>query len=443
MLSFLKKSQLVLGINSRNLKYIRPHNSRQAIKIADNKLLAKKVLRKAGLAVPQLYATIKNAQELSNFRWQDLPESFTLKPNRGLGGKGIVIVYGKQKRISNPLNPVWITADRAKISVAEMQSHILNILEGNYAITHLPDIAFFEERIKIIPLLKPYSFRGIPDIRIIVYNQVPVMAELRLPTEESGGRANLHLGGIGVGVDLGTGITTTAIQYNKLVEYVPKTRLVLSGIKIPFWREVLEMSVKAQLATHLGFTGVDIALDREKGPVILEINARPGLAIQIANLTPLQKRLERVAGLKIKTPQKGARLGRELFGGEVEEELEEISGRKIIGIYEAVKILDPQGKQYTTIAKVDTGAYRSAICQTLIDKLKLLGEPERLKTVRSALGKEERPIIPLSFILDNKLVQSEVFVADRTEMKYDIIIGRKDLKQFLIDPRKNLRLNQK
>lgn len=439
MFTYLKKSRVVLGINARNLKYIRPHNRRRAIQIADNKLLSKKILKKAGLPVPQLYTTIKNTQELLDFRWQDLPETFTLKPNRGLGGKGILIVYSKKRPGRENPTIIWIRADKSKITIADIQSHILNILEGTYAITNLPDIAFFEERIKIIKLLKPYSFRGIPDIRIIVYNSVPVMAELRLPTEESEGRANLHLGGIGVGIDLGTGITTTAIQYDRLIEYVPKTRLILSGIKLPFWRDILEMAIKAQQASSLGFAGVDIALDREKGPVILEINARPGLAIQIANLASLKDRLERVWGLKIQTPKRGARLSQELFGGEIEEELEEISGRKIIGIYEKVKIIN-SGNEITVTAKIDSGAYRSAICHSLAEKLNLQQKnPERTKAVRSALGKEQRPIIPLSFILENRLIQTEVFIADRTQMKCDMIIGRRDLKQFFIDPLKNLK----
>ena len=439
-MSFLQKQNMLLGMNSRGLEYIRRANHRRAIQIADNKLLTKKILRQAGLAVPKLFATIKNPFELAKFDWQNLPPSFTLKPNRGLGGKGIIIVYGKKSANDDLANTKWINADRSQITIADIQNHILNILEGTYAITNLPDIAFFEERLKINKLLKPYCHRGIPDIRVIVYNNVPVMAELRLPTAESGGRANLHLGGIGVGIDLGSGITTSAIQHDKLVDYVPGTRLILSGIKLPFWRTILEMSIEAQRACNLGFAGVDIALDRDQGPVILEINARPGLAIQIANLAPLKDRLERVKGLKIKTVSKGARLAGELFGGEVEEELEEISGRKMVGIYEKIKIIAPNNQELSLVAKIDSGAYRSSICQTLIDKLNVNPESNRAKIVRSSLGQEERQIVPLNFILDDNLIESEVFVADRTQMQFDMIIGRRDLKQFLIDPTKNLHL---
>jgi D-alanine-D-alanine ligase-like ATP-grasp enzyme len=36
-------------------------------------------------------------------------------------------------------------------------------------------------------------------------------------------------------------------------------------------------------AVGLGYLGADIVLDHRQGPLLLEANARPGLAIQIAN----------------------------------------------------------------------------------------------------------------------------------------------------------------
>jgi len=268
------------------------------------------------------------------------------------------------------------------------------------------------------------------------------MAEMRLPTKESGGKANLHLGGIGVGIDMGTGVTTTAIQKDRLIEYVPGTRLSLRGIQIPYWKESLRLAIQSQQITKIGFLGIDIAIDREKGPVILELNARPGLSIQIANLSPLDERLRRVKGLKVKTISQGVRIAQNLFGGQIEEELEEISGRKVIGINEPIEILDYQKERYLTSVKIDTGAYRTTICESLAKKLGI-NEVIGHKKVRGALGEEERQIINLSFILDKRLVVSEAFMADRTEMKYDIIVGRKDLKRFLVDPAKNVFMRSK
>ncbi len=433
MFEFLEKSRYVLGMNARILTYMRPSNSLRAIRIADNKLLAKRILKKNGLPVLQNYAVIRKLHELRDFDWSTLPNSFTLKPNRGLGGEGILIVYAKRKKYPHP----WVKADKKIITINDLESHILNILEGTYSMTSVPDVAFFEERIKLLKLFKPYSFRGIPDIRIIVYNSVPIMAELRLPTEESGGKANLHLGGIGVGIDMGTGVTTTAICKNKIIEYVPKTRLPLRGIQIPDWEEILRLAIHAQQITKIGFLGIDIAIDREKGPVILELNTRPGLSIQIANLSPLNDRLKRVKGLKVKTVTKGVKLAQDLFGGEVEDELEEISGRKVVGINETIEILDKNKEKHAIMAKVDTGAYRTTICSNLAKELgvdQVIGS----KKVRGALGMEERNIVNFSFYMDKRMVTTEAFVADRSEMKYDIIVGRRDLKRFLVDPAKNV-----
>ena len=44
----------------------------------------------------------------------------------------------------------------------------------------------------------------------------------------------------------------------------------------------------------MGYLGVDIVLDRKQGPMLLEANARPGLAIQIANGQGLIPRFEAV-----------------------------------------------------------------------------------------------------------------------------------------------------
>lgn len=435
----LLKSKGILGMNARNLTYIRPSNTRACIRLADNKLLAKQVLRKNSIPVPRNYGIIKNYKDLESFDWSRLPSDFALKPNRGLGGEGILIAYGQKK------NGQWVKASRAEISQDFLKNHIRNILDGNYSLFNIPDTAFFEERLKILKLFKPYSFKGIPDIRIIVYNKVPMMAMLRLPTHASDGRANLHQGGLGVGIDMGTGITTTAITkmpHDRIIEYAPGTRLSLSGIKIPHWDQILYLAVKAQEVSGLGYLGADIVIDREKGPVFLELNARPGLSIQTANMAPLKERLERVRGLKIKSPKRGVRLAKDLFGGEIEDEIEESSGRKVIGINEQIEIIDNKGIKHLVMAKIDTGAYRTTICQTLAEQFgidNVVGE----KKVKSALGIENRPIIHLSFILDEKKVETDAFIADREELKYDIILGRRDLKRFLVDPAKRVFMTER
>lgn len=465
MFDFLKKSGLLLGMNARNLEYIRPHNRKHGMEIADSKLLCKRLLKKNNLGVSALIAKIKTNEELDQFDWQTLPDSFALKPNRGFGGEGIVVVYARKKGRTD----AWVKADGSVVTIDDLRSHIRNILDGSFSLANTPDIAFFEERLKLLKLFKPYSFKGIPDIRVIVFNHVPVMAMLRLPTRASDGKANLQQGAIGVGIDLATGTTTTAIiGKGQLIEYVPGTRLVLSGIKIPYWKEILRMSVEAQTLSGLGFLGADIAIDRDRGPVILELNARPGLSIQLANLAGLKSRLKRVSGLKISTTERGIRVGKNLFGGEIEEEIEELSGKRVIGSIEKVKLIGKDGKEIEVEAKIDTGADSTSIDTELAkqlgfddvlkffetipkptsthrDDLKKISteyDAQYLKShpdlraitfTYSANGFSMRPKIDVILSMDAIEMPVTVTVAGRENLEYKAIIGRKNLRKFLVD----------
>ena len=463
-------------MNARNLDYIRPYNRKRAKKLADDKILSKRMLKKGGIPVPKLLAKIKSVDELESFDWSVLPNSFALKPNRGFGGGGIMVVYGRKKNQikiavedgGEEVLPVWIKSDGSKVTVEDLKNHIRNILDGAFSLANLPDIAFFEERLTLLKLFKPYAYKGIPDIRVIVFNQIPVMAMLRLPTRESGGKANLQQGGIGVGIDLASGVTTTAVLgKGKIIDYVPGTRMLLSGIKIPYWKEILLLAVKAQEISGMGYLGADVAIDRERGPVFLEINARPGLSIQVANLSGLRERLNRIKGLKIKNAARGVRVGRDLFGGEVEDEVEEISGRKVIGTIEKIKLLGRKGKTTELEAKIDTGAGFTSIDTDLAEQLgfedtvreyqkieatfhdlrmmtkrerwsiyKHIPHLESMVVVNSASGSTYRPTIKITVVMDGVVIPTKVTLINRTHLKYPIIIGKRNLKKFLIDVNK-------
>lgn len=464
MFEILRKSGEILGMNARNLDYVRPLNRRRGRRIADDKLLSKRTLGKAGLPVPKLVATIRTNEELEAFDWSTLPGSFALKPNRGFGGEGILVVYGRKKGRDD----AWVKADGSMVTVSDIRSHIRNILDGSFSLTNSPDIAFFEERLTLLKSFKPYTYKGIPDLRVIVYNHVPVMAMLRLPTKQSGGKANLHQGAIGVGIDLANGTTTTAVMGSAhVLEYVPRTRLQLSGIRIPYWKEILRIAIEAQKVSGLGFLGADIAIDRERGPVLLELNARPGLSIQLANLDGLKRRLERVAGLKVRTTERGMTLGINLFGGEIEEELEEISGKRVIGSVEKVKLVGKDGAEIEVEAKIDTGAYSTSIDADLARKLGF-GDlidafekidlspyevtPENETSIRQAIMKEHRipdlenvsvvfsssgssirPVAKIPVTIDRADIVAQCNIIDRSSLKYPMIVGKRNLGRFLVD----------
>ncbi|MDP3997237.1 MAG: sugar-transfer associated ATP-grasp domain-containing protein [Candidatus Andersenbacteria bacterium] len=436
MVSLFNKSHSdVLGLNARTIHYIRRANSRAATRLANNKLATKRALQKAGIGTPRLFAKISSRPTLRHFRWTKLPSSFVLKPNASSGGGGIVVIFGRNKKGN------WVKADRAEVFIPELRNHILDILDGNFSANNIPDVAFFEQRIKIHHILKPYSVRGIPDIRVLIYNQIPVMAMLRLPTEESSGKANLHAGGIGVGIDLVHGYTTTAIHHGHLIEMLPQKRIKLSGLQLPEWDNILLTAVGAARACNLNYVGVDIAIDRDDGPLVLEINARPGLDIQFANMATLKNRLHRVEGLKVTQPARGVQLAKNLFGDDITHEIEDISGRLVLGVEEPVEIIDTAGQPHPLLAKIDTGAYRTTIDAAFAKKYNLHEPVIAAKTVRAAIGQQSRPIVELSFVLRGRLIKTKAYIADRSHMNYDAIIGRRDLKGFLVDPAKTSRDN--
>ncbi len=194
------------------------------------------------------------------------------------------------------------------------------------------DIAIIEERVKTAPLLKQYSYKGVPDIRVICFNGVPIMAMTRIPTKRSNGTANLHSGAICTGIDIATGITTYSMQmktnspFSDTYEDIETTQdlkenKILSGIHIPEWDTILEIALICQKVSKLGYIGVDIALDAEHGPIVFELNARPGLGIQVANKAGLRWRLEKVKDVEVKNIKHGIRLLAKSF---LEEKLRKV-----------------------------------------------------------------------------------------------------------------------
>ena len=465
MWSFLKKSKGILGINARNFHFITGKGLKKSKKIVDEKLLTKRVLRKANLPVAKVIGQIRNWKEYADFDWSSLPDSFVLKPNRGFGGEGIMVTFGRKK------NGRWVLPGNREADVEDIKIQVGNILDGNFSLSSAPDIAFFEERLKIHPDFKLYSYKGVPDARVIIYNKVPVMAMLRLPTMQSNGKANLQQGGIGAGIDILTGRTTRAYQNGKLIDIHPETKFPLRNLKIPNWDEVLRIAVEAAIACGLNYVGVDVAHDREKGPMIFELNARPGLKIQIANMAPLKERLLRVKGLKIASVKKGIQVAKDLFGGEVEQEIEDISGKQVIGIIEKIKI---RGKNQDVIeveAKIDTGAGISSIDESLAVQLgfesainffkafnvkenltveeieelsksevwkEMVKHPDIVEVVKtfSSHGASYRPEVSVKINLSGVELNSTVSIISRKDLQYPIIIGRRDLKRFLVDPTK-------
>jgi alpha-L-glutamate ligase-like protein len=281
----------VLGLNKRNTDYIMRLNPRHLYPLVDDKVLTKKLAEDAGMAVPKLYGVISRQSDVRKLA--DIVErhnSFVIKPAQGSGGDGIVVIVdrGRRKRDS------YRTASGLLIPEGELQHHVSNIVSGQYSLSGNPDVALIEYCVKFDPLFAEVSYQGVPDIRVIVYRGYPIMAMVRLPTRSSDGKANLHQGAVGAGVDISSGETLTGVLGNDVVEDHPDTGALISGLYIPQWDFILQSAARGMEVTGLGYLGVDIVIDRDLGPLILEMNARPGLNIQIANCVGLRQRIKRV-----------------------------------------------------------------------------------------------------------------------------------------------------
>ena len=290
MFNLLKqlKQAGVLGINQRNCDYTLVYNQRKYYPLVDDKLQTKKLAQQANIAIPELYAVIEFERQLSDLHKTLQPYTdFVIKPAHGSGGSGIIVIIGKHK-------DMYRKANGALIDEAELRHHVSNVLSGIYSLGGQPDHALIEYRVKFDPVFEHISFQGIPDLRIVIFLGVPVMAMARLPTSLSDGKANLHQGAIGVGIDIASGTTLSAVMNNKIVSEHPDTGNDVTNVKVPNWDTLLHLASRCYDLTGLGYQGVDIVLDKDLGPLILEINARPGLNIQIANNAGLLPRLNLV-----------------------------------------------------------------------------------------------------------------------------------------------------
>lgn len=282
------KSANVLGINRRNAQYILRYNARSLYPAVDNKAHTKQLAMAMGVPVPELYGIIEYEHQIRNLHKQLEPyPDFVIKPARGSGGNGIVVIADRPKQLYRKINGQLLNRH-------DLQHHVSNILAGMYSLGGQPDQALLEYHVHSDPVFQAVIYRGVPDIRIVVFLGVPVMAMLRLPTRQSEGKANLHQGAIGAGIDIVTGTTLDAVWNNKILSEQPDTGFPVAGIQIPHWDTILRTSTRCYEMSGLGYQGVDFVLDRDKGALMLELNARPGLNIQIANQAGLYDRLKLV-----------------------------------------------------------------------------------------------------------------------------------------------------
>ncbi len=278
----------VLTMTVRNREYIARYNPPAVLATLD-KVRAKAVLAAEGIPVPRTYGLVQSRVQVRDLAAL-LPavQSFALKPASGYGGEGIILVRGR--------NGSRFLVNGSSVTLEQLLARAWSIANGDYS-DGLRDTVIVEELLEQDPALAPLCPEGVADVRILCFLGFPVMAMARLPTRRSKGRANLHSGAVGVGLDLATGRLRTGVHRGRWIHAHPDTGARFSNFAIPRWPDVLEIAVEAQRASGLGFAGVDVVLDRRYGPVVMEVNRRPGLEIQNANRSGLLRRLRAIERL--------------------------------------------------------------------------------------------------------------------------------------------------
>ena len=285
MLTFLQFIQSlqnkVVGINRRNNQLIYPHNAKQYYKLADDKIKAKEILVEANIPCAETYLVLSKIGEIpSVFEAISPYQSLAIKPANGKGGGGILI-------LKKGTNGNWQKGGKL-ISEQRIAKHLANIIMGVFS-------GGKKDRVLIEYCIQPHLFfkkiypGGVPDFRVILLKQVPVMAMLRVPTAKSDGKANLHQGGLGIGIDMQNGLLTQGFDGKYYSDLHPDSKVQLAGQQVPLWDKILSISLETAAAFPLQYLGVDIVIDQNLGPLIMEVNVRPGLAIQLVNKCGLQE----------------------------------------------------------------------------------------------------------------------------------------------------------
>lgn len=109
--------------------------------------------------------------------------------------------------------------------------------------------------------------------------------------------------------------------------------------------------------------------------------------------------------------------------------------KTIIGLTTRVLLFGKKRKK-EVIGRVDTGATKSSIDDKLAEEIGV-GPELKKALIKSASGTRRRSVVLVELMIGGKPIQAEFTLADRTHLKYPMLIGQNILKKgFLIDPSK-------
>jgi alpha-L-glutamate ligase-like protein len=177
----LKEIGLV-GLNQRNANYILMYNQRKFYPRVDDKLITKQMAIDHGLPVPELYAVVKEEHEIEELHSKIADkEQFVVKPAHGSGGDGILVITGRK-------GDNYRKASGQMINRADFNHHVSNALSGLFSLGGQPDHVLVEYCVQFDPIFDHVSYKGVPDIRIIVFKDSLAYQAKRWQSQFASGR---------------------------------------------------------------------------------------------------------------------------------------------------------------------------------------------------------------------------------------------------------------
>lgn len=386
----------ILGINARNLKYIKKFNPKKAIRLADNKLKTKNFLSQRWIPVPQTYGIIKNRRELFNFDWNALPdEEFVIKPNKWSKGKGIMIVKKLDSLEDNKeswkdfliwryLKSIWkfwkgwennlehsqeslrFKVGKDILTYNDFVRRLIDVLDWKFSLTFWWDKILIEEKLEPWESFKIFCKYWLADIRVIVFNLIPVAAMVRMPMPWSWWKANLAQWWVGLWIEVGSWKIKSMYYKRKIfTNNFPWEFSHFWRKKIQFWDDILLFSSKIQYFVNIWYLALDWVIT-EDGPKLLEINARAGLEVQNASNLPLKHRLEKISDIKVDDPSKWVEIAKSLFTSEKKK----ITLSKVIYLSQKANLIlegEDEDKKIEVVVEVDLKKTKNYATKDILD----------------------------------------------------------------------------
>lgn len=423
----------ILGNNARNLLYIKKFNDKKGIRLANNKLQTKDFLVERGIPFAKTYGIISSRKELYEFDFAYLPKkNFVVKPNHGSKWQGVYIVkyieeeHPEEIVIEKPKKRFEKLWERVKkiffqefenkhhhgkyqiwdeiLTDQEFRRRLLDLLDGKYSMTLGWDNIIIEEKLIAGELFKDFCEFGLADIRVIVFNLVPVATMIRVPTKNSGGKANLAQWGLGFGIEVGSGKITSLLWKNKIYKVkFPKRFAHFQNKKIPYRNDILFLSSKVQYFVNLWYLALDWVITNE-WPKLLEINARAWLEVQKVSDTRLKNILDKIEDLKIIDPEKWVEIAKSLFTPEKSDLLWQ---NKLLYLSQYANFIikeKEEEEKIDVIVEVDLNKSWNYMSQKLFDKIKENKREWYLDLYENEITLKKAKFSSLESLTDNKII---------------------------------------